>query len=158
MSERAAVAPRFHHVGIQTTDLANAAAWYHAFIGCEPAWTLRTFSELTQSRLAGIRELMELPVGDFRLHLFERPGRPAEPPGSPVVQFQHLCLALTDPAELVELRQRWIELYDSGKFTFALPEQPTEIVIDEDGVQSFYAYDVNGLEFEFTYAPPEVGR
>ena len=24
---------------------------------------------------------------------------------------------------------------------------------DDDGVQSFYAYDVNGLEFEFTYMP-----
>ena len=41
----------------------------------------------------------------------------------------------------------------SGRYTFALDEQPTDIVVDEDGVRSFYTYDVNGLEFEFTFLP-----
>ena len=31
-----------------------------------------------------------------------------------------------------------------------------KIVIDGDGVSSFYAYDVNGLEFEFTHIPVEA--
>lgn len=62
---------------------------------------------------------------------------------------------MRDPGELVELRERWIELYRSGRYSFALTEQPTEIVVDADGLHSFYTYDVNGLEFEFTYVPGE---
>lgn len=143
----------FHHVGIQTNDLANATRWYEDFFGCRPTWTLRTFSELTRSRLPGIRELVELAVGGIRIHLFERPGDPAHHPGDSLTQFQHLCLAAENADDLRMLRERWIELYESGRYTFALAEPPTDIVTDADGVQSFYAFDVNGLELEFTYVP-----
>jgi catechol 2,3-dioxygenase-like lactoylglutathione lyase family enzyme len=144
--------PQFHHFGIQTNDLENSIRWYKDFLGCEQAWTLDRFSELTRSRLPGIRALTEMVVGNVRVHLFERPGRAFDPAES-AIQFQHFCYCVKAPEELVTIRRRWIELYESGQYTFALDEQPTAIVIDADGVQSFYAYDVNGLEFEFTYVP-----
>ena len=144
--------PRFHHVGVQTTDLGNSIRWYEDFLGCRPAWSLDRFSELTRSRLPGIRELTEMVLGDVRIHLFERPGRKNYPAES-AVQFQHFCFSVGAPEELVQLRERWIALHRSGRYTFALDEQPTDIVVDDEGVQSFYTYDVNGLEFEFTYVP-----
>jgi len=144
--------PRFHHIGIQTNDLDNCVSWYEDFLGCQRVWSLDTFSELTRTRLPGIRTLTELALGDIRIHLFERRGRVADPTDS-AVQFQHFCLCVNEPEELARLRQRWIELYESGRYTFNVPEPPTDVVTDGDGVQSFYAYDVNGLEFEFTFAP-----
>lgn len=146
-------APSFHHVGVQTGDLANSVRWYEEFFGCRPAWSLSTFSPLTLRRLPGIRRLVEMVAGDVRVHLFERDGRAADEPGESLTRFQHVCLSVVDPADLETLRLRWIELYDSGRFTFARDERPTEIVVDDDGVRSFYALDVNGLEFEFTHVP-----
>lgn len=146
----------FHHVGIQTNDLANSIRWYVEFFGCRPTWSLSTFSDLTRSRLSGIRCLVEMVVGDVRVHLFEREGRPASPLGDSVTQFQHVCLSVMDARDLETMRRRWIDLFDSGRFSFALRDQPTEIVTDNDGVQSFYAVDINGLEFEFTHDPGYV--
>jgi catechol 2,3-dioxygenase-like lactoylglutathione lyase family enzyme len=147
--------PQFHHVGVQTNNLENSVRWYADFLGCQQAWTLDRFSELTLSRLPGIRALTEMVLGDVRVHLFERPGRVPEPTES-ALQFQHFCFCVSAAEELVRLRQRWIELYESGRYTFALDEQPTDIVVDADGVQSFYTYDVNGLEFEFTFVPSDM--
>jgi catechol 2,3-dioxygenase-like lactoylglutathione lyase family enzyme len=147
--------PRFHHVGIQTNDLGNSVAWYEDFLGCKPSWTLEKFSDLTRSRLPGIRTLTELTLGDLRLHLFERPGSATDPAVSDV-RIQHFCLSVDDPEELVRLRDRWIALHRSGRYTFAVDEPPTDVVVDADGIQSFYAYDVNGLEFEFTYVPAQA--
>ncbi len=145
-------APQFHHVGIQTSDLENSVRWYEDFFRCEQAWTLDRFSKLTRRRLPGIHALTEMVIGNARIHLFERPGRASDPAES-AIQFQHFCFRVNAAADLVTLHRRWTELYDSGRYTFALDEQPTDIVMDEDGVQSFYAYDVNGLEFEFTSMP-----
>lgn len=150
--------PRFHHVGIQTTDLENSLAWYRDFFECTPTWTLDRFSELTHRRLPGIERLTELALGDTRIHLFQRPGLPALDPSASIAQFQHVCLMVDSPERLVELRNRWIALFESKNYFFAFPDQPTAIVEDDDGVQSFYAYDVNGLEFEFTYIPEASGR
>ena len=146
-------APKFHHIAIQTCDLPNSVGWYEAFLDCRPAWSLTTFSDLTRSRLPGIRSLTELVVGDARLHLFERDGRPAPTPGDSVVQYQHFCLSVDAADDLANLRRRWVDLYDSRRYTFAVAEPPTEIVTDDDGIQSFYAFDPNGLELEFTYVP-----
>jgi catechol 2,3-dioxygenase-like lactoylglutathione lyase family enzyme len=81
--------PRFHHVGIQTTDLANSIRFYEDFLGCTRAWTLDRFSELTLQRLPGIAALAEMVLGDTRFHLFERPGAAADPATSSS-EFQHL--------------------------------------------------------------------
>jgi catechol 2,3-dioxygenase-like lactoylglutathione lyase family enzyme len=152
--ERAATATlRFHHVAVQTNDLEQSIAWYEDFLGSRPAWSLADFSELTRSRLPGIRRLTEIVVGDVRLHVFEREGRTAPAPGESVTQFQHLCMKVETPDELVRLRERWLELYESGRYSFAFDDQPTDVVVDADGVQSFYALDPNGLEFEFTFLP-----
>jgi catechol 2,3-dioxygenase-like lactoylglutathione lyase family enzyme len=144
--------PQFHHVGIQTSDLANSVRWYEDFLRCEQVWTFDRFSELTRRRLPGIRALTEMVIGNVRIHLFERPGRASDPAES-AIQFQHFCFRVNAASDLVALHRRWTELWASGRYTFALDEQPTDIVIDDDGVQSFYAYDVNGLEFEFTSMP-----
>jgi catechol 2,3-dioxygenase-like lactoylglutathione lyase family enzyme len=152
---RSTLTSRLHHVGVQTYDLADSLAWYGDFFGAEPTWTLETFSELTRSRLPGMRRLTEVVVGDFRLHLFERTGAKLPQDADPV-QFQHLCFAVGSPDELRDRRARWIELFESGRHRFARPDPPTEIVVDDQGVQSFYCYDVNGLEFEFSYLPAET--
>lgn len=145
--------PAFHHIGIQTADLDNCLVWYRDYFGARETWTLDKFSELTISRLPGITRLTEVEIGDFRLHLFERTGHDELLPGGNTTQFQHTCVATASPEELTRWRDRWVELYDSGRYRFARSDQPTDIVIDADGVQSFYTFDVNGLEFEFTYVP-----
>ncbi|MEU5770315.1 VOC family protein [Streptomyces asoensis] len=150
--------PELHHVGVQTDDLDNCAAWYEEFFGCRTNWTLDTFSDLTLSRLPGITRLTEVMVAGLRFHLFERTGHDGAVPGANTRQFQHVCLATGSPEELRAWRERWFRLYESGRFAFAGDERPTDIVIDEDGVQSCYVLDVNGLEFEFTYVPPGGDR
>jgi len=152
MGQTPPVLPRFHHVGIQTNDLDNCVSWYQDFLGCQQAWTLQQFSELTRSRLPGIDTLTELVLGDLRLHLFERRGRAPDPTES-TIQFQHVCLSVDDPDRLTRLRSRWIELYQSGRYVFTVHQPPTGVVTDDNGVQSFYAFDVNGLELEFTFMP-----
>jgi catechol 2,3-dioxygenase-like lactoylglutathione lyase family enzyme len=141
----------FHHVGIQTRDFANAVGWYVDFLSAEVCWELTEFSELTRRRLPGITRLAEVRSGDLRLHLFERGelGTPAPE----LSQFQHLCLSVGDVAALRAYQDRWYELQRTGKYTFAIDEPPTEIVVDADGVHSFYAPDPDGLELEFTYVP-----
>lgn len=146
-------APAFHHIGVQTNDLTNSTAWYEAFFGARQSWSLATFSDLTRSRLPGIRRLVEMVIGDVRIHLFERKGREAPAPGVSVTQFQHVGMAVDSPEDLATLHQRWIDLFDSGRFRYAVADQPTPVVTDDGGVSSFYAFDVNGLEFEFTHVP-----
>jgi catechol 2,3-dioxygenase-like lactoylglutathione lyase family enzyme len=146
-------APLLHHVGIQTRDLANCVAWYRDFFGCAEKWSLAEFSELTHSRLPGIRRLTEVKVGNLRFHLFDRDEDRPDLPGGNKTQFQHVCLAVASPEELRAWRDRWLALYESGRYHFATDEPPTDIVTDADGVQSCYVMDVNGLEFELTYVP-----
>lgn len=150
---RPSLVPEFNHIGIQTPDLENCESWYREFFGAERNWSLDTFSDLTRSRLPGIVRLVELAVGGMRFHLFERHGTDGTPPGGNAVQFQHVCLSVSTPEELPQWRDRWLELYRSGRHTFARDEQPTGIVTDEDGVQSMYVLDVDGLEYEFAYIP-----
>jgi catechol 2,3-dioxygenase-like lactoylglutathione lyase family enzyme len=142
------------HVGIQTTDLENAIGWYREFLGCTVSWQMDGgFSDLSRRRLPGLARVVEVAVGDIRLHLFTRDGGTQGPPVSEVNQFQHLCIRVGTPEQLRLWRARWLELYESGHYTFVRPEPATEIDIDGQGMQSFYVYDVNGLEIEFTYLP-----
>ncbi|MFC6567074.1 VOC family protein [Actinoplanes utahensis] len=144
---------RYHHVGIQTDDLTNCLNWYLEFFEAEQSWRLDRFSELTRSRLPGIVELTEVVAGGVRFHLFDRSSHDRRQPSPEGYQFQHVCLAVDSSEELWEMRRRWLEIYESGKYTFARADQPTDIVVDDDGIQSLYVLDVNGLEFEFTYDP-----
>lgn len=146
----------FHHIGVQTADLDNCLAWYADFFGAEKSWSLSTFSALTRERLAGIGTLVELAVGTARFHIFDRSGCAARDQLANTVRYQHVCLAVESRAAVHEWRARWIELYESGRYVFALTEPATRVDIDADGVASFYAYDVNGLEFEFTHVPDHV--
>jgi catechol 2,3-dioxygenase-like lactoylglutathione lyase family enzyme len=147
----------FHHISVQTNDLANSTAWYKAFFGTSENWSLETFSDLTIRRLPGIRRIVEMPIGDgVLLHLFQREGRAAPEPTESVTQFQHVCMAVRDPEDLIALRERWIALFESGRFSYTVTEEPSPVVVDAYGIRCFYAYDVNGLEWEFTYVPPTV--
>lgn len=143
--------PRLHHIGIQTNDINNSVAWYQDFFGCQRMWSLDRFSELTRSRLPGIEQIVELALGPLRFHLFGRAGRPADPDDS-ATQFQHVCLSVDSAEELSAIRRRWLDLHRSGRYEFTVDVEPTDIVVDSDGMHSCYVYDVNGLEFEFTYA------
>ncbi|MET9469984.1 VOC family protein [Streptomyces sp. NPDC006544] len=147
--------PRIHHLGVQTADLDNSLNWYLEFFDAELRWSLDRFSSLTLSRLPGIRRLVEVGAGDLRFHLFDRDGHNGEIPDPHGLQFQHACLQVGSPDDLEVIRRRWTDLYESGRFSFARPDQPTAIVVDGDGVQSLYLFDVNGLEFEFAYLPDD---
>jgi hypothetical protein len=142
-----------NHLGVQTADLDNCLEWYLEFFDAKKNWELGQFSELTLRRLPGIRRLVEISVGGARIHLFDRAGHSGAQPDPNGFVFQHACISVSSPEELTDMRRKWIDLYDSGRFSFASAEQPTEIVVDDDGVQSLYLLDVNGLEYELSYVP-----
>lgn len=141
-----------HHLAVETADLDNSVAWYTSFFGGTVSWTLDTFSELTRRRLPAIVRLTEVVAGPIRFHLFTRDADYARPVAD-MLQFQHVCLAVDSPGLLASWRGRWQRLYASGSYSFVRAEPATEIVTDADQISSFYAYDVNGLEFEFTHDP-----
>jgi catechol 2,3-dioxygenase-like lactoylglutathione lyase family enzyme len=145
--------PAVHHIAVQTADFDGSVSWYREFFGCQVAWTLREFSELTRSRLPGITELAELTAGQARFHVFARGADLDQPPPPGTQQFQHICLTAPSGAALAQWRQRWLDIFGSGRYTFTVPEPATGIVTDDDGVQSFYFRDINGLEYEFSYVP-----
>lgn len=144
---------RLHHIGVETSDLTNSLAWYRDFFGCRVTWSAQEFSELTRSRLPGVSTITEMVGGDLRFHLFERDRSSPAANDDARVQFQHVCVAVESSQELRRRRATWLELFGSGAYAFLCPEPPTEIVVDDRGVESFYCLDVNGLEFEFTYVP-----
>lgn len=141
-----------HHLAVETADLDNCVAWYTEFFGGTAAWSLGTFSDLTRDRLPGITRLTEVVAVGTRFHVFTRSAAYTRPHPD-TLQFQHVCLTAATAEELRRWRDHWQRLYASGRYVFARPEPPTEIVVDSDGVSSFYAYDVNGLEYEFTHIP-----
>jgi catechol 2,3-dioxygenase-like lactoylglutathione lyase family enzyme len=144
---------RLHHIAVQTTDLANCVSWYQDFFGGSLNWSTDRFSELTRNRLPGISRVTEIAVGNIRFHVFERDGLRHADGDTEDVRFQHVCLATENPRELRKWRQRWVDLFDSGRYIFLRPEHPTGIVVDDAGIESFYCFDVSGLELEFTYIP-----
>ncbi|MER5218541.1 VOC family protein [Streptomyces sp. NPDC002838] len=145
--------PAVHHVAVQTHDLDNSLDWYRSFFNATSNWTLDRFSELTRERLPGITRLTEVELQNLRLHLFERPAATPVSEAAEAMQFQHICLVLDSHEEMVAWRQKWFALRDGGEFRFASGEEPTDIVVDDDGMESFYFRDVNGLEFEFSWFP-----
>jgi catechol 2,3-dioxygenase-like lactoylglutathione lyase family enzyme len=152
-------AMNLHHVAVQTADLENSTRWYRDFFeGCKLNWELDEFSELTRSRLPGIQRMVELQVGTLRFHVTERSDVQAADGDPPTALFQHCGLLVSDIDDLARLRARWIALYESSDYAFARPDPPSEVVFDADGVGSLYVLDPNGLEFEFTYVPPDSER
>lgn len=144
-----------HHIAVQTGDLDASIAWYRDFFGAEVTWTLGTFSELSMERLPGLSGLAELTAGELRFHLFSRGPEHGVAPPADSNQYQHLCIEVGTPGELRAWHAKWVSVRASGAHSFLRREDATEIVVDSDGVESFYAFDVNGLEFEFTYLPGE---
>ena len=150
--------PIFHHIAIQTKDMINCVSWYQEFFGCKKNWSLNKFSNLTLTRLPGIRELVELEIGNIKLHIFDRESVSDNLIPEQAAQFQHFCITVPQKSDLVQYREKWDRLAESGRFHFAKWEAPSDIVIDSDGVASLYLLDVNGLEFELCYIPDESNR
>lgn len=151
--------PTLHHIAIETADLDNSAAWYRAFFdGCEHRWDLDQFSDLTRSRLPGIRRMVELQADDVRFHIMESTTVSGHSQAEVLPSFQHCGMLVSSVGDLERLRRRWTQLYDSGEYVFARADPPSDVVFDGDGVGSLYVLDPNGLEFEFTYVPPTAER
>jgi catechol 2,3-dioxygenase-like lactoylglutathione lyase family enzyme len=143
----------FHHVGIQTADMDNCVSWYREFFGAEVNWSLEEFSDLTRSRLPGIVRLVEIAVAGLRFHVFQREGSGEAISRANVPQFQHICVSAGSREAVEVWRRRYVDLFDSGDYAFEVSEPATFVDVDSGGVASFYCYDVNGLEFEFTHVP-----
>lgn len=147
-----------HHVALVTPDADNLGAWYHDLLGMQHAWTLSDLSDLTIRRLPGIRRIDEWKLGTFRIHLLEVPA--AEPASTTVrmANYQHVCLCLESIESLTALQQRWLSLAHSKRFRFLVRAEASEVVVDLDGVHSFYAFDPDGREWEFTVVPAEASN
>ncbi|MFI9586843.1 VOC family protein [Streptomyces sp. NPDC052236] len=144
-----------HHIAVQTGDLAASIDWYQAFFGAEIAWTLDTYSDLSMERLPGLSGLAELTAGGLRFHVFTRGAEHGRQPSADTNQFQHICIEVRTSEELRAWQARWHSVRQSGAYTFVRDEPATDVVVDSDGVESFYAFDINGVEFEFTCLPGE---
>lgn len=140
---------RIHHVAVQTDDLPSSISWYEDFFGAEVSFTLSEFSELGMQRLPGLSELAELRAGELRIHLFTR-GPLHGAPSPDTNHFHHLCIQVPNAEDLHAWRDRWCAIHDSGRYTFTKDVPATDIAADDDGALSFYVYDTNGVQFEFT--------
>ncbi|MCM6778280.1 VOC family protein [Nocardia sp. CDC159] len=149
------IAPRFHHLAIQTDDVDATIKWYEAFLGTTVEWSLDRFSSLTHARLPGIQKLVELRKGDVRFHVFDRAEHTQDGPNPLDYQFQHVGIAVRRPEHLVQLREQWLRAREQTALRWARDEPPSDIVTDDDGMQSLYVLDPNGLELEFVYFPGE---
>lgn len=158
MTSQASASAVIHHVALVTADADNLGAWYHDLFGMRHVWTLVDFSELTMRRLPGIRRIDEWKLGSLRIHLLEVPSAEAASATVKMASYQHICLCLDSVEELIVLRRRWLSLAYSKRFRFFVEANASEVVIDPDGVASFYALDPDGLEWEFTVVPVEVGN
>ena len=141
-----------HHVAVETRDLDASIRWYAEFLGLEPTWTLTTFSPVTLARLPGISRLAELAKDGLRLHVFERDVWVAGP-ASGHGAVQHVCLTVPSARALEGLRAAWLRLYPRYAAHFPVDEQPTEVLLDDDGSRSCYLLDINGVELELRYEP-----
>jgi len=151
--ERPGFAPQFNHVAIQTDDVDSTVTWYREFLGATVEWSLDRFSPLTHARLPGIRKLVEVRVGDVRFHVFDRERHDRTGPGPLNYQFQHVGILVDGPERLVELRERYLAVRQRVDLTWQRDESPSDIVVDDDGMQSLYVLDPNGLELEFIHLP-----
>lgn len=147
------IAPRFHHLAIQTDDVDATIRWYQEFLGATVEWKLDSFSPLTLERLPGIEKLVELKTGDVRFHVFDRAAHTQGAPDPLGYQYQHVGITVDRPEDLVALREQWLKARASTDLHWARDEGPSDIVTDADGMQSLYVVDPNGLEMEFLYFP-----
>ncbi|KIA65094.1 VOC family protein [Nocardia vulneris] len=147
------IAPRFHHLAIQTDDVDATIEWYREFLGATVEWSLDSFSPLTHDRLPGIEKLVELKQGDLRFHVFDRAGHSKDGPDPLGYQYQHVGITVRRAQDLARLRARWLQVREQADIAWARDDPPSDIVTDADGMQSLYVLDPNGLELEFLYFP-----
>ena len=135
------------HIALSTTNLENTIAWYQSFLGCALNWEQRGgFSPVTLHRLPDITRLVELQTHELKIHIIEHGPEAAS---TALRTVNHIAVRVPELQYLRTLRERWIDLYTSGHYRFERSDMPTDIITDTRGASSFYAYDVNGVEFEF---------
>ncbi len=137
------------HIAIQTDDYDNTVSWYKEFFSCREAWD-RTWEQLPagiQKRMPLCTRLVELKVDEVRFHVFDIKEGYALP-SERALQYQHFGIVVDTVERLHDLREKWIQLYDSGRFRFKTTDQPTDFIPSPGDMQCFYARDPNGLEFE----------
>lgn len=91
--------------------------------------------------------LVELQVGDIRFHVFDIKEGHTLPEAS-ALQYQHFGVMVDTRERLYAMRDKWIRLYQSGRFRFKSTEQPSDYIPSPGEMLCFYAKDPNGLEFE----------
>ena len=149
---------RLDHVGIQTADFDNTVRWYKDFFECAETWS-RTAEQLPvaiRRRMPLSTRLVELKKNGVRFHVFDMVKEEKIPPRQ-LVHLEHYCVEVDTLKELLALRQRWIDLFESQNYIFSRDDMPTEIISSSDGMQGFYAHDPNGIEIEAFYLPQSVG-
>jgi catechol 2,3-dioxygenase-like lactoylglutathione lyase family enzyme len=141
------------HLAVQTANMDACVRWYKEFFGCTESWTMEEFAPLSHKRLPGLLRVTELATPSLKFHIFTRRHGQHEPSVAEANQFQHVCVRVDSPAQLRRWRDRWFALLPAYRGLFAVAEPASEIDIDARGVHSFYARDINGLEYEFTCLP-----
>jgi catechol 2,3-dioxygenase-like lactoylglutathione lyase family enzyme len=99
------------------------------------------------ARLPGLKRIDELAMTGFRIHLMEVADTSMARDTAEFAVFQHACFAVDSTAELRRIR----DLADEHRW--APDAGPTEIIVDDDGVESFYVKDPDALEWEITWIP-----
>lgn len=140
---------KLHHIAIRVPDLATSIPWYCDYFKLKPTWSVDRLNHVTTGRLPGIEAIAELGNRYLKLHLLHCPQTGDAVRGH--VAFQHICLQVKKLDDIAAMRERWLALYNSNNYRFALPEQPSEIVVEEDGSRNFYFLDIHGNEFELAY-------
>jgi catechol 2,3-dioxygenase-like lactoylglutathione lyase family enzyme len=144
------MAASLHHIAAIVRSADRSARWYTEVFGLRVNWTLTAFSDLTLKRLPGLTRIDELVADGIRVHLMEVRDASAGPADVSAAAFQHACLSVGSPDELAALHARSREAAESGDHAAA---PPSEIIVDADGVASFYLSDPDHLEWEITCVP-----
>lgn len=145
---------KLDHIAIQTNDFDNTISWYKDFLACEEKWYKKR-EELPvaiQNRMPYSSQLMELQTSEIRFHIFDIVV-PFSEQSRKALQIEHYCLEVDTLDELHQLRSRWIELFQSGKYSFMRNDMVSEVIPSSHGMNGFYAHDPNGIELEIFHLP-----
>lgn len=146
----------FDHLAIQVCNsrLETTVSWYEDFFACRKVWQQSTdFQDLTLQRLPGLTSIVELTSKNFRFHIFSREIEDIVRDNH--LQFHHLGFSVNTSEEIDDIRDNWLRIHASNKYSYYSKTYVTEKIVDEIGVESIYFTDINGLEYELTYVPNE---
>lgn len=147
---------QLHHVGIRCNNCEESARFFVELFGAEISCLVTQFMPLSLKREPGLSKLIDLWVGDVRIHLFETTTVDSVllPPG---LQVQHICFALDSFAALQGCVSKYCALKSSELILPAVPfAEPSEFQLRPDGSIVVYVRDPDGNEIELTAPAPGV--